>query len=268
MNLQNFYEKLDEIFQQRDAQKVVEFLEQSLGEAKEQDDALGIIAVSNELGGVYRVLGKTEQAKQVCEDVLKRIKAVGMGDTQHYATALLNAGDVRLSAGEWEAALDLFIQAKERLTALELGEDYRMAALCNNMSVAYRETGKLQEAENVLETALSVISGLPGCAIELATTYVNLGELQVKQEKLDAAKESLGQAVRLFEESQKTKDPHYASALTGLGEVLSAEGELESAKSHYTKALGLIEQSYGKDSPAYQVISRNLAKIEEAEKEG
>lgn len=267
MNLQNFYEKLDEIFQQRDAQKVVDFLEQSLNEAKEQEDALGIIAVSNELGGVYRVLGKIEQAKEVCEDVLKRIEAVGMGDTQHYATALLNAGDVHLSAGEWEAALNLFTQAKERLAALELGEDYRMAALCNNMSVAYRETGKLQEAEAVLETALSVISSLPGCQVELATTHVNLGELQVKQEKMDAAKESFEQAARVFEENQKTKDPHYASALAGLGEILSAAGELEAAETHYEKALDLIEQSYGKNSPAYQVIARNLEKLQEAEKE-
>ncbi len=267
MNLQEFYKKLDEVFQERNAQKVVDFLEQSLAEAKEQDDALGIIAVSNELGGVYRVTGKTQQAKDICEDVLKRIEAIGMGDTQHYATALLNAGDVHLSAGQWEEAINLFSQAKERLAALELGEDYRMAALCNNMSVAYRETGKLQEAEAALETALSVISSLPGCEVELATTHVNLGELQMRQEKMDAAKESFEQAAHVFEENQKTQDPHYASALAGLGEVFSAAGELEAAKNHYTKALGLIEQSYGKDSPAYAVVSRNLEKIKTEEKE-
>lgn len=268
MNLQNFYKELDEIFRERDAQKVVDFLEKRLAEAEEQDDAIGIIAVSNELGGVYRVTGKTEQAKNICGDVLKRIEEVGMGDTQHYATALLNAGDVHLSAGEWEDAIGLFTQAKERLTALELDKDYRMAALCNNMSVAYRETGKLQEAETVLETALSVISSLPECAVELATTHVNLGELQVKQEKMDAAKESFEEAARIFEENERIQDPHYASALSGLGEVLSAAGDLEAAQAHYEKALGLIERSYGKDSPAYRIVSRNLETIKEEEKEG
>lgn len=266
MNVQEFYKKLDETFRKGDSQNVTDFLEQSLAEAKEQEDALGIIAVSNELGGVYRVTGKTQAAKEICEDVLKRIEAIGMGDTQHYATALLNAGDVHLSAGEWEAAIDLFVQAKERLAALELDKDYRMAALCNNMSVAYRQMGKLQEAEAVLDIALSVIGSMPEYIAELATTHVNLGQLQVKQDKMDAAKESFQEAIRIFEEHEKGQDPHYATALAGLGEIFFAAGELDSAEAQYHTALSVIAQNDGQQSPDYEAISQKLENIREEKK--
>lgn len=58
-----------------------------------------------------------------------------------------------------------------------LAGDYRMAALNNNISMVYRDTGEFDKAEQALDIAFRIIRGIPECRGELATTYINLGEL-------------------------------------------------------------------------------------------
>ena len=60
-----------------------------------------------------------------------------------------------------------------------------MAALSNNISAAYRAKSDFKNAEKALEVAFDIIKKIPEARGELAVTYVNLAQLQIKQGKLD-----------------------------------------------------------------------------------
>jgi len=259
IDIQEFYRGLDDIYKRNSKTEAMPYMEGWLRKAHELEDTSGVIAVSNELGGYCRVTGDTDRAMKLYEDVLRRLENMGLGKSEHYATALINTGDVFINAGEPLKALPYFLRARDMLADCGLAGDYRMAALCNNISMVYRETGEFDKAERALDIAFNIIKGLPQYRGELATTYINLGELQVRQGKLEMAKESFAAACRMFEEDGGG-DVHYSSACAGLGQVYYLKGQKQEAEKLYQKALDLIERDFGK-TEYYRLVEKSLMKV-------
>lgn len=247
------------MFQRKNRAETMKYMESWLQEAENKNDTSGIVAVSNELGGFCRAIGELDRAKSLYRTVLNYLENMGLAKTEHYATALINTGDVYINSGELSQALDFFIQARHLLVECGLAGDYRMAALSNNISMVYRRIGEFDKAEQSLDIAFNIIKGLPECRGELATTYINLGELQVRQNKLEMAKESFMAACRMFEEDGGT-DVHYSSACTGMGQVCYLRGQKQLAIEYYEKALYLIERDFGQ-TDYYNLVAKNLEKV-------
>lgn len=260
IDVQEFYQGLDIMFQRKDSKETIRYIESWLKSAEEKNDTAGIVAVCNELGGICRVTGQLEKAKNLYIRVLSNLEKMGLASTEHYATALINMGDVHINAKELQQALELFFKARKILENCGLGGDYRMAALCNNISAIYRETGQFAEAEQDLDKAFNIIKGLPQYKGELATTYVNLGELQIRQNKTEMAKESFLEAIKIFKEETGGADVHYSSACAGLGEVFFLKHDYDAAEKYYKKAMELIERDFGR-TPYYDLMEKNLEKV-------
>ena len=263
IDIRAFYLGLDEMFKKGGSAEIRSYMKDWLREAELKNDIGGIIAVSNELGGLCRAMGENSEAKELYISVLEKLELIGMKNTENYAVALINMGDVYVYSGEHKAALDIFLRAKKILEDYKLNGDYRMAALCNNISMIYREEGKFSEAEEALDIAFNIIKGLPECRGELATTYVNLGELQVRQNKLVMARESFLEAIKIYVESTNGRDVHYSSACAGMGEVCFLKAELAEAANWYQKALELIERDFG-ITDYYKLVENNLKKVKNA----
>lgn len=257
ISLTDFYDGLDIIFQKKNSTETMRFMESWLREAEIRNDSQGIVAVCNELGGLCRAMGQTTRAKELYKRVLSILKSLNMENTENYATALLNAGDVYLNSGELQEALECFIRSRDMLTNLGLTGDYRMAAVCNNISMVYRETRQFTEAEKALDIAFNIIKRLPQCRGELATTYVNLGELQVRQNKLETAMKSFKSAEDIFIKDTDGNDVHYSAACAGLGQVYHLMGNLIESRKYYEKALELIERDFGR-VPYYDLVASSL----------
>ncbi|MDD6311030.1 MAG: tetratricopeptide repeat protein [Firmicutes bacterium] len=261
INLNEFYQGLDIMFQRKDKTQTINYLESWLREAERISDTSGIVAVSNELGGICRAIGQVDRAKALYVRVLQLLEEMGLKETPHYATALLNTGDVYVNSRELDVALDYFLKAKALLEQCGLEGDYRMAALCNNISMVYRDIGLPDKAEEALNISFNIIKGIPECIGDLATTYINLGELQIKQDKLEMAQESFEKAIEIYEKTGGT-DVHYPYACSGIGQVHYLKGNKYQAISWYQKALELIERDFGK-TDYYRLIERNLEKVRE-----
>lgn len=236
IDLNKFYQGLDDLFQQKDSGQTMAYLQRWLQEAQQRQDTSGIVAVSNELGGLCRAMGQIDRAKDLYKTVLTQLEHMGLIHSEHYATALINAGDVYVNSRELPEALQYFLRARDLLVECGLAGDYRMAALNNNISMVYRDTGEFDKAEQALDIAFRIIRGIPECRGELATTYINLGELQVRQNKLEMARESFEEACRMFEEDGGG-DVHYSSACAGLGQVYYLKRQIPQAIRWYEKAL-------------------------------
>lgn len=256
IDIGKFYEGLDIMFQRKNKMEIMTYMESWLREAESMNDLRGIVAVCNELGGLCRAAGDNVRAKELYDRVLAGLTELGLDKTEHYATALINAGDVYVYTFEYDKALECFIAARTILIDCGMSGDYRMAALCNNISMVYRNTSKYDKAEEALDISFNIIKGLPDCRAELATTYVNLGELQVKQNKLEMARLSFEEACRIYEEDGGI-NPHYSSAFAGLGNVYYLKGQRTSAIECYQKSLNLIERDFGRND-YYRMVEQNL----------
>ena len=246
IDIRAFYLGLDEMFKKGGSAEIRSYMKDWLREAELKNDIGGIIAVSNELGGLCRAMGENSEAKELYISVLEKLELIGMKNTENYAVALINMGDVYVYSGEHKAALDIFLRAKKILEDYKLNGDYRMAALCNNISMIYREEGKFSEAEEALDIAFNIIKGLPECRGELAM-----------------ARESFLEAIKIYEESTNGRDVHYSSACAGMGEVCFLKGELAEAANWYQKALELIERDFG-ITDYYKLVENNLKKVKNA----
>lgn len=258
-----FYKGLDDIFERNDIKSARNYLESWLDIARKNEDLYLETAVCNELGGVYRVHGETKKASELYDRALENLFRTGQADSENYAVTLINAGDVYIVTGEHERALDYFIRAEEMLIRLGLEGDYRMAALCNNISMVYRSCGKTGEAEKALDKAFNIIKGLPQCRQEAATTLVNLGELQIRQNKLTMAEDSFLRAAEIYENEFGGRDIHLPSAYSGLGQLYYIEKKYDASLMYYEKAMAVLESLAGK-TEAYGILERNAQTVREA----
>lgn len=259
-DLQGFYKELDACFTSGDGRRIRTFLEDAWQSAQRLEDTRAQIAVANELGGWYRAQGHLQEAKSLYQKALRDLDADGQRQTENYATTLINAGDVYIVDKQYDTPIAMFLEAESILVHLGLQNDYRMAALKNNISAAYREQGEFPRAEMALVKALDVLTHYPEQKSERATTLINLAQLQMKQGKFAEATDHLLQCMAIYRAMPGERDPHVAMALAALGEVYYYQGNYTEAENYYSQALAAVEALFGR-SPVYDSVAANLERV-------
>ena len=261
MNINDFYQKLDGYFAQHDTGAIEKFMIDSLTAARTENDTAAIVAVSNELAGFYRASGNIDEAIKLSQKVLQLLKNMGEETSENFAVALQNGANIVMVAGEQETALQMFRTAEAILVYRGFGSDYRMAALCNNISALYREMDNYEEAEKAALRSLEIIVSMPQYKLEMATSLVNLGEVQTRLGKYEDAKATLEAAMSIYELETGGRDPHYAAATAALGNLYYYWQKPDQAAPYFRKAMELIERDYGKNA-FYEMMERNLKTVE------
>ena len=261
MNINDFYQKLDGYFAQHDTGAIEQFMIDSLTTARTENDTAAIVAVSNELAGFYRASGNIDEAIKLSQKVLQLLKNMGEETSENFAVALQNGANIVMVAGEHETALQMFRTAESILAYRGFGSDYRMAALCNNISALYREMENYEEAEKAALRSLEIIVSMPQYKLEMATSLVNLGEVQTRLGKYEDAKATLEAATAIYELETGGRDPHYAAATAALGNLYYYWQKPAEAAPYFRKAMELIERDYGRNA-FYEMMERNLKTVE------
>ena len=260
MNVKDFYQRLDQLFAQHDTAAIEKYMIDSLTEARTGNDPEAIVAISNELAGFYRVSGKVDEAIRLSQHVLQLLKNMGLETTENFAVALQNAGSVLSVAGEKETAMAMYQTAKSILEYQNLGKDYRMAALYNNMSALERDMEKYAEAEEMALRSLEIIMTMPQYRIEMATSLINLGEVQTRLGKFEEAKGTLQAALDIYELETGGRDPHVAAATAAMGNLYYFWKKPAEAVPYFEKAMELIERDHGRNA-FYEMMARNLETV-------
>ena len=260
--LEEFLKGLDELYASRRAKEAEDYLKQGLKKAARAGNEGAILVILNELMGYYRAAGRYEECLLCTEEAISLAKKMGLEGTLNYGTTLLNAATAYRAAGKFEEALHYYEKTKKIYENTLNGEDYRMAALHNNISLLYSETGRLGQAKKELEAAMEIIRKLGSSDVEIAITHTNLGYLCFQMKEDDEGRKHMQCAVKIFEKNPDSKDSHYASALAGIAESKFREGDYEEAVSFYKKALVEIAECYG-ENEYYQITTKNLAVAED-----
>ncbi|MCI1650684.1 DUF4037 domain-containing protein [Bifidobacterium tibiigranuli] len=286
-DVNEFLAGLDAIFDAHDAgTKAEPYLQQALSDAENAADDAGMLTVLNETMGFYRSQGRHEDNQRIIQRTLELASRMDLQGSEAWTTTLINAATGMRAAGQYDRAENLYRQALDNATRTLSPTDRRMAALHNNLSMLYSETGQLPHAQQELETALHILETASVDAtadIDVASTHTNLALVLLQEAEAgaqtnsaavgDAAQRekllanSLGhasQALHIYHTGHLEHSAHYASALAGYAQVCFALGRFAEAADVYQHSLAVIAECYGTDTDYYRITEENLKSAQEA----
>ena len=173
-----FLKGLDAIFEAHEgATKAEPYLLQAMDDAENAGDDAGLLTVLNETMGFYRSQGRHEDNQWIVQRSIELALRMRLEGTEAWTTTLINAATSMRAAGRYDQAEDLYHQAIDSAKTTLSPTDRRMAALHNNLSMLYSETGRPEQALHELEAALRVLEAAsvdPSNDIDIAATHTNI----------------------------------------------------------------------------------------------
>lgn len=265
-----FLQGLDAIFARHGAaSEAAPYLEQAMIDAENAGDEAGLLTVLNETMGFYRSQGWHEKNQWIVQRAIELALRMGLEGTETWATTLINCATAMRAAQQYDQAEDLYMQALQCAENVYPPKDRRIAALYNNLSMLYQETGRPESSERELREAMRVLreaSDDPSTDIDLASSCTNLALTLLDEGKADDARAYADEALAIHAaaRAQGVDSAHYAAALAGAAQVRFVQRQYGDAVGLYRKALNLIEERYGRDTDYWRTTEGNLRKTLDA----
>ena len=267
MNIDDFYDQLDKLYEEGDVAAVRQFLEKCAREISEYDKHNNkAVAIYNELGSLYRSMSyyskSVESFEKAGSEVLRKMGK----NSSEYATLINNlAGTYRLRH-DYDRAEELFTEAIDIYQKIGDKYSYAFASVHNNIALLYQETGQFKKAAEHLQAALNLMESFHDDAYkhEIAVTYSNLTALYHKIGDDDKARKCLDKALSIFESLDDKENVHYAAALNSLAGFLYAQGDYHKAIETYHKAADYTRYFFGENVEygiAYQSMYWSYLKL-------
>ena len=207
-------EKLDAFFAKNDyaaAERHLRYWEQ---EAAAGGDDRGLYTVCNELMGLYRKLGRRDEALGYAERTLALVERLSMANNVTGATAYLNAATVYKAFGDAAKGLPLFERAKAVYEAQLKPDDSRLAGLWNNTALALVDLGRFDEADALYQKAIDLTLRVPDAQGDAAISLLSRANLTEARDGLldgnDAICDCLDRAEALLNDPALPRDGYYA----------------------------------------------------------
>lgn len=151
-----------------------------------------LASVHNELGLVYRDLGRWQEAIGCFQQCIERRRAEGAHN--HVAYAVNNLGEVYLLQGEWQGASTAFAGALQGM----ISQSFRVDVLLN-LGFVHLVQGDLLQAQGRLQEALALAQQIERQDI-LPMLHYRYGDLRLRQGQAANALEHFEQGIRLVEQ--------------------------------------------------------------------
>ena len=183
--LNRVFDKLNEQFSRNDlpgAGKTLDFWE---SEARSLGDTRGLLEILNEKIGYYRRTGDEQKGTSAISEAFELIEKQGVGDPISSGTVYLNGATTMKAFGKAEAAMSYYEKAKALYESHLDPKDYRLAALYNNVSSAYKDIGDYISAEMSCFKAIEILDGKEDCLGEIAVSLINVAHIYYDQDPLD-----------------------------------------------------------------------------------
>jgi len=201
--------KLDEYLNKNDYASAERHLLYWRGESKQKGELRTELLVENELIGLYRKLGRRDDALDAVTSALDIIEKLGARDQVGSATVYLNCATAYKAFGEAEISLSLFLMAREIYEKELQPNDTRLAGLYNNMGLTLVDLGQFDEAKELYRKAVRLASG----TLDEAITYLNLASAVDTEKGLLDSEEEIGEYLDIAEnilENYPKRDGYYA----------------------------------------------------------
>ena len=179
------FETLNELFSKNDLPAVGRLLSYWESEARALRDERGLLEILNEQIGYYRRTADAEKGLAVVAEAFELIETKQVCDTVSAGTIYLNGATTMKSFGKTAEAMLYYEKAREIYEQTLDADDYKLAALYNNVSSAYKDLGKPELAEESCYRAIEILKGKEDCHGEIAVTLVNIAHLYHEADPFD-----------------------------------------------------------------------------------
>ena len=243
---QRVLDKLDEHLGRNDYGAAERHLLYWLDEAKAENDKRSRMLILNELAGLYRKLGREDDAFGIVSCALELISEMGIENNIGAGTTYINCATVYKAFGKAEKALPLFRKA-ESVYERELSpEDKRFGGLFNNMALALVDLERYDEAYRLYEKAITVMENADDGELEVAITYLNIASAKEAQlspvESDEEVKDYLEKAMKILD-AHENRDGYYAFVCEKCSSVFGYFGYFVYEKELEKRAKDIYERS-------------------------
>jgi tetratricopeptide (TPR) repeat protein len=244
-----------------------------LGRRELGAEALTTMSAIQQLGELYKELGRYPEARKALAQVVAEREKVGGKDHPDVADALSDLANVYRSEGSLVEAKAMYDRALAiRLAAL--GPDHpNVATSYNNLGNYFSDQGDNVTAQSFYEKSLAIDEKAFGPDnLEIMSGLVNLGGVLNTRGDHAGARAQYERARRLIEAAHGPDHPSLAGVLNNLGVVATDERRFGEALAYYERAMAINVKTYGPEHPdvvedMVNITSayKSLGKLQEAE---
>ena len=157
MDIHKVLAQVDAFFEENRGEEAEELMQQSIGQAVQEQDDASLLHLLNELLGYYRETSQKENAMKIASQAIAQADRMGLEGTIPYATTLLNVANACRVCGKLPESMDYYRQVEEIYGRQLEPDDMFVAGLKNNMSLLYQEMGDFGRAKEMLTGALAIV---------------------------------------------------------------------------------------------------------------
>lgn len=240
-------EKLDSYLEANDYAGAERHLNYWLESAEQYFDRRGALSVLNEQIGLYRKLDRKEECLQAIEKALPLCPELGMENSVSYGTTLINAATGYKAFGMAKTALPLYRDARALYERWLKPGDARLGGLYNNMALTLSELGEYREAEDLFHRALDVMAQQEHGEPEMAITWLNLADLTVAEQGMEAGEETIAgyleKAEALLNTPDLPRNGYYAFVCEKCAPVFGEYGWFMTARTLSERARSIYDRT-------------------------
>ncbi len=244
-------------------------------------DATAIVARSHSLiGHLDRLRGNTDSALDHLQEALTLYRT--SENLSGQATVLNLLANIYFDSGLWQKAEEFYRQAGQIFS--QLGDAYNRSFVDNNRGGIALNQGRLSEALEFYERALSIQERLGKSPYVVGLLHLNLGATLVKREELDEAFRHLRESQSLFEQAQSrdfVPEMHrrFAEAYLVRHELAEARDHIQKSRDeatelsmkgeigHALRVVGKIELAAQNDAKAEAALLEAVELLDEVKDE-
>ena len=255
--MNEFYDKLDELYQAGDLTAVEDFLLDTIaGTGSLSPERAGLL---NELGGFYRGVSRYSESEETFRKSLELFESIDMSATPEYATVLLNLAGLYRIKGEVDKAIELFFGAMKKLEDAGAYDSYAYVSILNNLALAYQTKDEPEQALEYAVKALEKMRTGLGSEHEIASSLNNLAAIHLRLGELDAADSLISEALEIYDAMEET-NVHHAAALTTKSVLMCRRGDYNDSLIGFRRALELTGRFFG-ENIEFAICKRNISEV-------
>lgn len=241
--------------------KAEDLYNQALTMTVASGDEEQVATTLNDMGTLYRDQDMYEEAERYFKRALAKIEKLSGNQSSSYAIISGSLAKTYARQGRYEEALPLQL-ASLKIKERTLGADHPMVATgLVSLAEIDLDQGRLKEAHDKLEKALTIRQAKLGQSPDTAEVIDLLGQVAMKQNDAKQAQTYFKQALTIREDSLGP-----GNALTGkskmlLGEALVTQKLYPEAESLYKQAIEVNGRTFGRESARVALDYDKLATL-------
>lgn len=248
-------------------------------ETKNLTEDISYLRCLSNIGLVYLVQGRMNEAKQYIDDALTRSETMQGKSSAAYAANLNSQAKLEQQLGKYNEAEKKFKEAQE-ISKVVFGEaSMQNAIVMNNKAMLYQDLGRYDQAVTLMKESIIAADAAPKKALEGKKSFdsrkfqLNLATMYQLSGDLQQSETSFLEIKKIFENRLQKNNPEYASLLNQLGLLYIEMGKMDQVEALLLKATDIYKKKFTENNGAYAKALTDLgnfyrmqSRFDEAEK--